>query len=313
MIEDQENLATEGPAEPPARSFLANVFLSPGEPRLRAGWRLLGQEVIMVVFLAIFTIGAGLLFIGGMDLPDPQTSFFLGQIISALGITLSVMVARQYLDRRSFSSLGLHLDRRAARDVLAGAIFGGLMFGLIFLLHLGAGWLDFAGYAWEIQPNGTWLTSLLVYLIIFAVVAWQEELLSRGYWLQNLADGLGWIPAVLLSALAFGLLHVINPGASLSSTAGIFLAGIFFAFAYLRVKNLWLPIGLHLGWNFFEGPVFGFPVSGIQTFRLLSYTVSGPDLWTGGAFGPEAGLAVIPALLLGAILIIWYGNRFAQK
>jgi hypothetical protein len=84
------------------------------------------------------------------------------------------------------------------------------------------------------------------------------------------------------------------------------VAGVFFAFGYMRTSLLWLPIGIHFGWNFFEGTVFGFQVSGLTNFSLIQQTVSGPPLITGGGFGPEAGLIVLPALGLGAVLIYIY-------
>jgi hypothetical protein len=86
---------------------------------------------------------------------------------------------------------------------------------------------------------------------------------------------------------------------------GIFLAGIFLGYGYVRTRQLWLPIGLHLGWNFCEGVVFGFPVSGLDIYALTRIEVTGPELWTGGAFGPEAGLIILPALIVGAGLIYW--------
>jgi hypothetical protein len=76
----------------------------------------------------------------------------------------------------------------------------------------------------------------------------------------------------------------------------------------LRTRQLWLSIGLHFSWNFFLGPIFGFPVSGITSFTLLQVEISGPDLFTGGAFGPEAGLVVLPAQALG-FLIVWAATR----
>jgi hypothetical protein len=109
-------------------------------------------------------------------------------------------------------------------------------------------------------------------------------------------------------------LHLGNPNATWVSTLGIFLAGIFLAYGYIRTKQLWLPIGLHIGWNFFEGVGFGFPVSGLDDiYKLIRIEVTGPELWTGGAFGPEAGLIVIPALIVGGILIyLFTKNRDAN-
>jgi len=87
---------------------------------------------------------------------------------------------------------------------------------------------------------------------------------------------------------------------------GLFAAGLFLAYGYLRTQQLWLPIGLHIGWNFFEGTIFGFPVSGSFFYRLIRHSVSGPELITGGDFGPEAGLIVLPMMVLGAGLIYWF-------
>jgi hypothetical protein len=104
-------------------------------------------------------------------------------------------------------------------------------------------------------------------------------------------------------------LHIFNPGATWISTFGIFLAGLFLALGYVLTKQLWLPIGLHIGWNFFEGVVFGFPVSGMNTYKLITLQITGPDAWTGGLFGPEAGLILIPSLFLGIILVYFYSKN----
>jgi len=119
---------------------------------------------------------------------------------------------------------------------------------------------------------------------------------------------LAW--GVSLSAAIFAIAHAANPNLSWEALMGLFASGLFLAFGYLRTRQLWLPIGLHIGWNFFEGSVFGFPVSGIGYFRLIEQTDLGPQLATGGEFGPEAGLIILPALLLGAVLIyIFSRNR----
>ncbi|OGO80167.1 MAG: hypothetical protein A3K41_03580 [Chloroflexi bacterium RIFOXYD12_FULL_57_15] len=144
-------------------------------------------------------------------------------------------------------------------------------------------------------------------------MAWNEELLSRGYHLQTLASGTNLFWGVLLSSAVFGALHLGNPNATWVSAAGIFLAGLFLAYGYLRTGQLWLSIGLHIGWNFFEGVVFGFPVSGLDIYPLTRIQVQGPEMWTGGAFGPEAGLVILPALLIGAGLIFWYTRNRRAK
>jgi hypothetical protein len=134
-------------------------------------------------------------------------------------------------------------------------------------------------------------------------------LLSRGYHLQTIASGLNLFWGVVISSAVFGLLHLGNPNATWVSAAGIFFAGLYLAYGYIRTKQLWLSIGLHIGWNFFEGVVFGFPVSGLDIYALTRIKVHGPEIWTGGAFGPEAGLIVLPSLILGGFLIYLYTRQ----
>ena len=277
----------------PQRSLLAQIFLSPEEPRLRAGWRLVIQTVLMFLLGTVLGIVASLL-----GLLDLVSSPFWGQILNFMVITGSVYIARRWLDRRSFESLGLTLDRRTLPDLLVGIGIPLLQMGFIYVLMLALGWLTFEGFAWEFDPINVVVANVISFLIMFILVGWNEELLSRGYHLQTIASGLNLFWGVIISSAVFGILHLGNPNATWLSAAGIFFAGLYFAYAYLRTKQLWLPMGLHLGWNFFEGVVFGFPVSGLDIYALTRIQVHGPELWTGGAFGPEAGLIVLPLAAL---------------
>ena len=283
----------------PERSLLAQIFLSPDEPRLRAGWRLVIQTLLMFVFGIIF--GGIAILLGLLDLGSLG-----GQILNFLIITGSVYIARRWLDKRSFESLGLKLDRHTLLDILAGIGITFVQMGFIYVLMLALGWLTFEGFAWEFDPLNVVITNVLIFLLTFIFVGWNEELLSRGYHLQTIASGLNLFWGVVISSAVFGLLHLGNPNATWVSAAGIFFAGVYLAYGYIRTRQLWLPIGLHIGWNFFEGVVFGFPVFGLDIYALTRITVHGPELWTGGAFGPEAGLIVLPSLLVGGLLIYLY-------
>lgn len=291
------------PQEP--RSLLKNLFLSPEESRLRSGWRLILQSLMLGVIFAILGIIANL---GLGLLPDISYAAFLllGTLVTSLAVTFSVYLARRYLDRRTFTSLGLRVNSQTILDLLFGFGLTGLMMGIIFLVLWGLDWLQIESFAWQMESWGNVAASVLVMLILFIFVSWQEELLMRGYWLQNLSAGLSQSLGILLSSALFALAHWFNPNLDWMGLLGLFLAGLFLAYGYVRTKQLWLPIGLHLGWNFFEGTLFGFPVSGQYQYQLIRQTVTGPDLITGGAFGPEAGLILLPVLVLGAAGIYWY-------
>jgi membrane protease YdiL (CAAX protease family) len=305
----------DNPQLPKNRSLLENIFLSPDEPRLRAGWRLLLQTILMVFIGGCLSIVLG----GILLLLDPSIltssgnvsplAMLLSVIAEGFAVTVSIFLARRFLDKRTIESLGLKINTWTLIDLLVGIGITFLQMGLIYLLMSGLGWITFQGFVWQFDPLSLVLKNTLLFLIIFILVGWTEELLCRGYQLQTIASGTNLLWGVILSSAIFGILHIFNPGANLASTLGIFLAGLFFAYAYVRTRQLWLPIGMHLGWNFFEGVGFGFPVSGLDIYPLTRIQVHGPELWTGGVFGPEAGLIVIPALLLGVLLVYLYSRK----
>jgi membrane protease YdiL (CAAX protease family) len=300
----------------PKRNFITNIFMSSAEPRLRAGWRLALQTIIMVVPGSCLSIPVLFYFImSGMISADfnfehiPKEILLPLQAVELVMVTASVYLARKFLDKRTFTSLGLR-NTSAPSDILAGIFISAFVMSIIFAVEFKAGWLKFEGFAWEVDSAKTVFINLILFLFIFIMVGWNEELLSRGYHMQTLASGTNLFWGVVISSSVFGLAHLVNPNATWVSAAGIFFAGLFLAYGYLRTGQLWLSIGLHIGWNFFEGVVFGFPVSGLDIYRLIRHQIQGPEIWTGGAFGPEAGLIVLPALAVGSVLIYFYtGNR----
>src|SRR5215216_7285379 len=145
---------------PQDRSILARVFLSPNEPRLRAGWRLLIQTILLIVLGAIVSIASS--FLGPLN-----GSLLWSQILNFIIITGSVYVARRWLDKRSFESLGLKLDKHTLIDILAGIGITFLQMGFIYLLMLGLGWLTFQGFAWDFDPINVVVTNVITFLIMF--------------------------------------------------------------------------------------------------------------------------------------------------
>ncbi|MBL6981276.1 MAG: CPBP family intramembrane metalloprotease [Anaerolineales bacterium] len=290
---------------------IKSIFTNPDEGRLRAGWRLLAHFCILAASLVAFGVIASPLFLWA---ERSGSSFLLLNVLVALaGITTSVIIARHFADKHSFVSLGLKLDSKALRDLFFGFALTAAIMGFIYLIEWVAGWLTFEGFAWDFQSPGHVIREVLIMLMVYVFVGWQEELISRGYWLQNLEEGINMDWAVFISSLFFSLAHYGNPGFAWAPLLGLLVSGYFLAYAYIRTRSLWLPIGLHIGWNFFEGTVFGFQVSGTESYRLILQSVRGPTLWTGGAFGPEAGLVLIPGLALGIAAIWWYTRKSKEN
>ena len=288
------------------RSFLTRLFISPSEPRLRAGWRLV-LHTFLIEFVAVIMY---LLYIRTIHLISREinTESLLFAVLQLIAITLATWIARRYLDRRSFRSLGFEWDRHSFRDLAFGLAVPALLMGSIFLLEWSVGWLRVDSVMWK-EASFTTIVSITNVFVTFIVIGFYEELLFRGYRLQNLIEGLDLTWALVISSAVFALQHLFNPHSSLASTLGIFAAGFFMAYGWVRTGRLWLSIGLHIGWNFFEGAVFGFPVSGLTFPRMIHQTNVGPVLITGGAFGPEAGLVMLPMIAIGVVLIWAYTGR----
>jgi membrane protease YdiL (CAAX protease family) len=310
-----------------------NPFLNEQERRLRAFWRLLLQYVLFsngaVVLAGVFGL-ASLASLEGVGLgEDPSkslaaspafrtTSYVAASLVATL---VSVWLAGRFFDRRPFSGFGLRFDRVWWLEFCFGLALGALLMTTIFFVELAAGWITVTG-TFETVGNGRpFSLAILLPLVVFVCVGFYEELLSRGYQLQNMAEGLNFptlgprgaiLLAWLLSSALFGLLHLANPNASLISTLSITFAGLLLGTGYLLTGRLAIPIGLHITWNFFQGNVFGFPVSGLEPLSatFVSIEQGGPSLFTGGAFGPEAGLLDPAATIVGSLLIwLWVCTR----
>jgi len=142
-------------------------------------------------------------------------------------------------------------------------------------------------------------------LVVLLLGALAEELMFRGYPFQHLEEGIGAVGAIAVFSILFGAVHLSNPHASVWGLTNTILIGILLAIAYLRTRALWLPWGIHFGWNAALGFLFGLPVSGLRMFNVVVRTsVSGPTWMTGGRYGIEASATGTIAVLIG-LVIVW--------
>lgn len=156
-----------------------------------------------------------------------------------------------------------------------------------------------------------WL-SIIYWLFYFLYVACSEELIFRGILFRMIDERFGLRWALAVSALLFGFAHFFQPNATVWSSVAIAIeAGVLLGVAFKYSGSLWLPIGIHWAWNFTQGNVFGFSVSGsAKTASVFDPTVCGPELITGGAFGPEASvITVVLCSLLALIMLVRLGGK----
>ena len=282
------------------------IFYNHSENRLRAGWRLFFQFLLMAGLTFVVLILMSLIGISPAGSMQP--------IALLLAFTISVWVACRYFDKRKFVSLGLEIDKRWIREYLFGFLMGAVIMGIIFTVELAVGWIEFTGFGWEQRLELPYLLLFLGNFFAMVLVGFYEELVFRGYQITNMIEGFtgnklshlkAALLAVMISSTLFGVLHLLNPNASLISTVNIICAGVILAIPFLVIGSMAISIGLHTSWNFFQGSIFDFPVSGTVTqSSLLQMNEVGPDIITGGLFGPEAGLIGVMGILL--IFLIFY-------
>ncbi|NGP87235.1 CPBP family intramembrane glutamic endopeptidase [Fodinibius halophilus] len=284
-----------------------NVFTNKKEQRLRAGWRLLLQFFTLIVFIAPLYFPFFLLL--------PASSPLTAVIPQFLGVIASIWIAAQYIDNRNFVDYGIYINKQWITEFIVGTVLAFLAIGAIFFVQWQLGWITISDFGWNLPSEQPFFLNLLVFFLAMAMVGFYEELFSRGYQILNIVEGLRypWLNkrlivfiAIFLTSSVFGLLHYNNPNASVLSTCNIVIAGFVLAIPFIFTGRLSLSAGLHFGWNFFMAGLFGFPVSGKQfDVGILNIQQSGPDLWTGGNFGPEAGLLVLlgMAIMLGGVCV----------
>lgn len=223
-------------------------------------------------------------------------------LVAALGFGAYAIRHWRARGQSVVQGLGLRWDACAGRDLAAGTAIAALAMLGIFVVERALGGIRATPVpAWSLGELGSWFIGK-------AAVSLKEEFLMRGLLLSGLVLALRGrrALAVLLAALAFGAIHMSNPGATPLSVFGNAVGGVIYCLAFLLAGSLWLPVGLHFAWNFVQGPVLGFPVSGMAAGGLQHVHDLGPAWLTGGAYGPEAGLVgFLSRFVIIALMLLW--------
>lgn len=303
---------------------MKEIFVNSTDHRLRAGWRIL-------LFVLTFMLCSSLIFIvrpllGEVSKKDFLTNYSaLIVLILALSATLAVYISRRLWDKKSFLSLGLKVDRRTIPDLIFGLLLSAGMAGMFFGVTVLLGYVEFNGFNLNQGTSGNdgagyvqfisvfSIGALLIFFLEHLLVGYWEELVFRGYVFQNMIEGMGLWIAIIVSCLIYGLLHSSNPNAGWVSSLIIVLFGFLRIYGYLLTKKLWLSMGMHIGWNFFQGPILGFAASGHQNATLINNTPIGPDWLSGGEFGPEGSILILPMIGLALGGMWWWAKDRASS
>jgi len=268
------------------------------------GW----QRILLITIPYIFIIGIFQLIgalISGIDLThyeSDQTSIqkLTLSFFNFLGTFFVLWFFMKFLDKERFIKLGFEIKDRF-KEFNVGIGIGLIIMSIGYLLLQSLGEITFQRINFD--PKET-----IISVLLFIIVAVVEEALLRGYVLRNLMISFNKYVALIVSSILFSLMHGFNPNIDLFSLFNIFLAGILLGLSYIYTKNLWFPIALHLSWNFFQ-TLFGFNVSGQDTYSLIEFSLNEKNLLNGGAFGFEGSILSVISMIITIIGIWIYYNR----
>ena len=293
------------------------------EPRIKNGFlrAIIFMPLWLIIMGLVQSIGVVLVMVAsGVDMANPDSAEALFSEISfdspvmlvitafsLLGSFAALWVATKFIDRKPLMSIGLSVKDKT-NEMLIGLGFALAFIGGLFLVLWLIGAINITGYV-GFKP-GVFIVSMMLFMAAF-----DEELIFRGYILNNMMDSTSnrWV-ALAGSSLLFALLHSGNP--SVWSTwvpmTELFAAGFILGISYTFTKNLWFPTFFHFGWNFFQG-LFGFEISGINvdSWKMISHENTGnvPDIVSGGAFGIEGSVITLSCTIICTYLIFKYYNE----
>lgn len=266
---------------------------------------LIGAQVLGVLFGGLILLVPGVEG-GNLSLFTPETAFELSLLlVFSFGPLFLILWGWLVLfEKRSLWTLGLE-GGQVIYKYLRGLLVGVLMFAASIGISAALGYIAFESGDPQTQGIGA-LDEVLILFVGWMVQGAGEEVLTRGWLLQVIGSRYNAIVGIVLSSLLFAVLHLLNPNVSEIAMLNLFLFGVFAALYALYEGGLWGVFSIHSAWNWAQGNLFGFEVSGLEGVggTLFNLMEVGPDAITGGPFGPEGGLAV-SVVLLASSAIVW--------
>ena len=228
-------------------------------------------------------------------------AIFRPLLVAALfGIYFWLLTVADQVEENRAAALGFPVVAGWRRQLSAGCLLGVVLTTLAVLPM--AIWGDL-GANIHLNLHALVRAGGVMIVLIFGALA--EEMMFRGYPFQRLEEAIGPLGAIGVFSVLFGIVHLTNHGASAVGLLNTVLIGVVLAVAYLRTRALWLPWGLHFGWNAMLGLVFGLPVSGLRVFNVVVHTsTQGPRWLTGGSYGIEASTPGAMAVVIG-LIVVW--------
>jgi len=232
--------------------------------------------------------------------------FFIS-IFILIGTILTYYLVRIKIDKKQLNNFGYDIKKGYAKNSILGFFTGMLFITIGFVIMILTDVLS-------VQSIGSTFFQQIFYILFFVVMAANEEIMFRGYILETLLETESKVKALIISSVIFAVLHCLNPNLTWVSVLNISIAGFLLGISYIYVRNLWFPTMLHFAWNYFQGPVFGFAVSGLKFNGIIQHKLlSGNSYITGGEFGLEGSLITTFIMILFIFGINFYFKKQSKS
>jgi membrane protease YdiL (CAAX protease family) len=268
------------------------------------GW----QKVLLFIIPFILTLFASntisyLLVNFVFNIKSDNVQLSIIKLFDALFISFLLLFFVKFFDKSTLFSLGFSIKNRV-KDIFLGIFLG-------FFVMIGSYY--FLLYCNEIKTLETTIiyNEIIIAFFKFLFVAYLEEIVFRGYILNQLMTSFSKFWALVWSSLLFALIHGLNPNMDWFSFSSLFLAGIFLGITYIYTKNLWFAIALHFSWNFFQS-LIGFNVSGHDFYSIINFEVISPNRLNGGNFGLEGSYISTIIEILFIFLVVLYYSKYKK-
>ena len=269
------------------------------------GGSLIGSLATVPLYLALLNVP---LFFNNQNLLSLLITLFSFAFISLL-----IFFRVKVIEKRSLSSIGFNKNNWLKKYSL-GFLIGLVMMSIIVLILLSFGYITVEKNPIQLVGISA-ISSILVILFGWIIQGATEEILTRGWLLNVLSTKYNIGVGLLISSTLFGLMHLTNPNVNYIAVINIILVGLFYGLYVIKTNDLWAVCGMHSAWNFAQGNIFGFEVSGldISVGTLIDLNLVENDFITGGVFGPEASIVATFVLLLSIIILLFINNTNLLK
>lgn len=283
------------------------------EGKVRSGWKIIGMllAVQASMYLLYFVVSMGFSLWNRIN--GVTTMISIGEQIQAfdrrtkiffllrelLVVLVPIWIWRSWLKQPTYK-MGLRPLKNHFQEFAVGLGLGAMAITFVFLVLVATGNAQVSSWTPHLSKD------LFLYLITYISVGFAEEILGRGYINSVLAQTKSIPMMLVISSVIFSLLHLGNNAFSLMPFLNLFFIGILFSVMYLWSGNLWMCIGFHITWNYFQGCILGLAVSGTGRKGLITTVFPENNLFNGGAFGPEGGIVVTVSIVLCYLFVKWY-------